>query len=196
MIFHASVRSFGPETTFNYEDCGLYEKVDQYGSIELKSPTQSKISDTPELAASKQPAGAIMAVAKNLLNDYGDPRETDITEKISVYQIQIEPDVDCSQSTFGDFAVLEEVRVRDETKFPLTGKRIGSVDIPKQLFIDVDLMYLPQMYLESTSVLNNWGESVREGITQYLNTGVYPTIDETYSVERPNKDAYRRQTQY
>jgi hypothetical protein len=196
MIFHASVRPLGPKTTFKYEDCGRYEKVDEYGSVELKSPTQSKISDTPELAASKQPAGALMAVTKNLLNDYGDPRETEITEQIHIYRIQTEPDIDCSLSTFGDFSVLEEVRVRDETKFPLTGERIGSFDIPKQLFIDVDLMYLPQMYLESTSVLDEWGCSVRKGIEQYIETGNYPTIEETYDVKRPDAEAYRERTQY
>ena len=190
MIYHATVTASESTTQFLYEDCGHYEKFDSHGSVELKSPTTCKVSNIPELAASKRPAGAVMAVVKNLINDYGDPHEIEFADEVVVYEIDVDPDIDCSKSTFGDFTVLEEVRVRDKQKFPLDGSAIYSIHIPKQLFVDVDLMYLPQMFLESTSVLDEWGVAVRNGVTQLLQNGSYPSIEQKYSVERPDAEAY------
>lgn len=187
-VYHASITLGSSEYSFQYEDCGRYEKFDEYGAPVLKYGDTCAISSTPQLAASKCIERAIFAVVKNLANDK-ESIDTSNTV-ITVYEIESSPDLDCSNAVYGDFHLIQEVRFEDESKFPLDGSKCTEVTVPEEVYEDVELTYLPQIY-SSGEIFDTWGESVIQGIHKLVTTGKYPVIEDEFDVERPDADAYR-----
>lgn len=187
--YHATLDFHTETKEFTYERCGKYEAFDENGTPVLRFGSECAISDTKQLAASKSRAGAIFAVLKNVVNATGDATGVGEPISVSVYELPNEPDLDCSKTVYGDFALIEEVRFENPNRFPINAPRVGTYQIPSTTAADVELTYLPQVYTKS-EVLEQWGEFVKEGINTFMKTENYPTIEEEYPTDRPNPEKY------
>lgn len=187
--YHATLEFHTETKKFTYQRCGKYEAFDEDGTPILRFGSECAISDTKQLAASKCIEGAIFAVLKNIVNATGDATGSGEPISVSVYELPSNPDLDCSKTVYGDFALIEEVRFEDPDRFPINAHRIGTYQIPAATAADVELTYLPQVYTKS-EVLEEWGEFVKEGINMFINTENYPTIEEKYSINRPKPEKY------
>jgi len=185
--FHATIETHTNTKQFTYDKCGRYEAFDEHGIPILKFGKECAISDTKQLAASKSIEGAIFAVLKNVVNQTGDATGPPI--HMSVYQIPHKPDIDCSNTVYGDFSLTEEVRFEDPTTFPIESQKVGTYELLSTIAADVELTYLPQRYNKS-AIIEKWGEAVKKGIKKFLQTNEYPVIENTYSVDAPDPDAY------
>lgn len=177
--FHASLTDLGDEFTFT--DGGYYERIENgtpHQSIVAGEFAGFKISEIPEVAASKSPEACAFAVLHNMANDVNHSPEP-VT--VHVYEFDREPDVDISDSVVGDFNLIEEVRYRGVSENPLLGQKSHQIDLPGSVLSDVDLAYVPP----SPYIITEWAKEVKSEIRSVIDGGTYDPDG-----ERPNPNAY------
>lgn len=190
-VYHVTTDDHGENVHFSYQDCSCYEKFDDSGNLVQHSKTGAAIrGETPQLSASKSPEGAIFAVIKNLINATGDSLMSGKPTTLYIYEIQEDPDLDCTSAEAADFKMIEEVRFEEKEKFPIVGSYYGTVSVPGQASADVELAYLP-MTFGAGELHTDWAKAVKESIENLVASGTYPLrIEKQYNVERPNIDEY------
>lgn len=186
--YHATSDNHGD--AFRFDRGGHFEKVDAHGRPQQRIVSGHfggfEVSNVPELAASKSPAAAVFAEARNLAEGSANTCTQPIT--IHVYRLGREPDVDLTDAVVGDFALLEEVRYRRPDETPIDGERTLTVTLPGHVLGDIDLAYLP----DGPHLIDEWGEAVKRAVSHAVDGGEYPDdVAEWAGVESPDIAAYR-----
>ena len=184
--YHATTEFLGESATLNRG--GKYEDVSN-GIPELATIGGEtigwKISDVPQLCASKSIPACVLAKAQQQCTN-GNTN----SNPIHVYRVpHDDADVDISDVSTGDFALLEEIRYNNPSESPINAEYVTTVTLPDDAYEDIELIY----YLPSPHIFDEWGKHVKHAIDVFIETKEYvPPEELDTDVTRPDKVEWER----